>query len=205
MRKCTIVLALAVCALGSASAIAEMATFDFFPEGFIGANFADGGIAFFDLDNRLDPNPWFAIEWASATLSGPDFSPPNVLAWTMIYNGPNTGFWRCGSFKFKTPDIETFASLELFDMSNVGGNTVTLQAFLNGALVNSSSITLLPPPGIHHYTLSVSGVPFDTLRLIGTGPNHQGCFFGVVDNVVVTPEPLAGLGLLLAIALRRRR
>jgi hypothetical protein len=207
MRRFVTWCAALVASAGSGSvALGAMANFDRLPEGFIGAALDAGGIHFWELDNRLDPNPWFAIEMANGTLTGfPGFSAPNCLAWTMVYQGPNTGFWRCGSFKFTTGRVQSFASLELYDMSNVGGNTVTLEAYRQGQLVNSASIQILPPPGIHHYTLQVAGVPFDTLKLNGSGPNQSGCFFGVVDTVVVTPEPGAMVVLLLCVTLVRRR
>jgi hypothetical protein len=194
------VLSIAVCALCAGAALGEIADFDDLSEGWIGDRFTDGGIEFYDLDNRIDPNPWFAIEWASDNLGGsvPYFTPPNALSWTILQMGPLTGFFRCGEFRFRTGEVEDYASLELWDFSPVGGNTVTLEAYMGTELVNSASITILPRPPVHHYTLQVSGVPFDNLRLNGSGSYEQGCWFGPVDTVVVTPEPTALCGLAFA-------
>jgi hypothetical protein len=186
----TRVLCIAVCGLCAGAALGEVATFDDLSEDWIGASFTDGGIYFYDLDNRLDPDPWFCIEWASENLGqyAPYFTPPNALSWTILQIGPLTGFFRCGEFRFSPVlgGVRNYASLELWDYSPVGGNTVTLEAYMGTQLVNSASITILPRPPVHHYTLQVSGVPFDNLRLKGSGSYQQGCWFGPVDTVVVT-------------------
>ncbi len=200
-------LCITVCGLCAGIARGEIATFDDLNEGWIGEKFINGGIEFYGLDNRLDPNPWFGIEWASDNLSefSPYFTPPNVLSWTILEMGPLTGFFRCGEFRFGTGKVGTFASLELWDFSPVGGNKVTLEAYMGSELVNSASITIIARPPVHHYTLQVSGVPFDNLRVNGSGGFQKGCWFGPVDNVVVTPEPTALCGLALAGILARRR
>lgn len=203
------VLSIAVCGLWAGTALGEIANFDNLSEDWIGETFTNGGVYFYGLDNRVDPNPWFGIEWASENLGefAPYFTSPNALSWTILQIGPLTGFFRCGEFRFRPVlgGIRTYASLELWDFSPVGGNTVTLEAYLGTQLVNSASITILPRPPVHHYTLVVSGVPFDNLRVNGSGPFQQGCWFGPVDTVVLAPEPTALCGLALAGLLVRRR
>lgn len=200
-------LCVTVCGLCAGAALGEIARFDNMPEGWVGESFSNGGIEFYGLDNRFEPNPWFGIEWATENLSefSPYFSPPNVLSWTILQIGPLTGFFRCGEFRFRTGEVENYASLELWDFSPVGGNTVTLEAYMGAQLVNTDSITILARPPVHHYTLEVSGVPFDNLRLNGSGPFEQGCWFGPVDTVVVAPEPTVLCGLALAGLLVHRR
>jgi hypothetical protein len=101
-----------------------------------------------------------------------------------------------------TNTVETSASLDVFTCySDVEylGNTVTLQAIRNGVVVAENSDLLNAMWGRTSH-LSVSGVDFDTLRLYGSGDALGGDFVGVLDNVVITPEPSA-LGLVAACAL----
>lgn len=200
-------LAIVAAALLAGAAGGATATFDTFPEGILGTSFTDGGITFFDFDRRLpgDPN-LFVVEQADGTLSGPGFSPPNTLGFGGWAPGPSAAFSRCGSFRFTTGTVQDFASLEIFEFFSDAGNVITLEAYLGSTLVNSDSITLPGGASIHHWTLSVSGEDFDSLRLISTGPGNDGVFFGLVDNVVVTPEPATWTLLSLAcVALAGRR
>ncbi|MBL8762447.1 MAG: hypothetical protein JNL50_14220, partial [Phycisphaerae bacterium] len=86
------------------------------------------------------------------------------------------------------------------------GNTISLEAYRNGVLVNSDSAVIPGNFQINHWTLKVSGVAFDTLRVNGSGPTDRGIFIGLVDNVVIAPAPAtAVLGVLGLVAPRRRR
>ena len=87
---------------------------------------------------------------------------------------------------------------------------MTLEAISGGMVVANDSIVLASDPSgafwVHH-TLSVSGVEFESIRLVGSGPENQGAFFGQIDNVRMVPAPGATSAAALAglIALRRRR
>lgn len=205
MKKIT-VLCLALSYAGANVAGASIATFDSFAEGNIGPTFSDAGITFFNLDDRATPGYIdFSIERAEPTLSGAGFSPPNALGFGSWVPGPGAAFSQCGSFMFTTGAVETHASIDVFEWLSPAGNTISLEAFRNGVLVASDSAVIPGNFQINHWTLSVSGTPFDTLRVIGSGPADRGIFIGLVDNVVVTPSPPAAFGLLALGALRRRR
>lgn len=173
-------------------AFAQNANFDSLTEDVITPYLEDGGIIFFDLDRRIEgdvvPTP-FGIERADATLSGPFFSSPNTLAFGGYSPGPGAAFTRCGEFKFRLVSGGTghFASLELFTFLSYPGNRVTLEALRNGVRVGSTTITI-NSIGLSHWTIAVSDVTFDTLRLYGSGTQDRGVFFGLVDNVVISPD-----------------
>lgn len=165
---------------------ASTATFDALGEGALDISFTTEGITFFDLDDRAGGGPvTFAIEQSDGTLSGPGFSPPNALGFGGWAPGPYPAFGQCGSFKFTTGTVQNFASVDVFEWMSYSGNTISLEAYLNGVLVNSMTIVLPGNGLINHWNLSVSGVLFDTLRVNGSGPTDRGVFFGLVDNVVV--------------------
>ncbi|MCC6677017.1 MAG: hypothetical protein IT436_07730 [Phycisphaerales bacterium] len=185
---------------------ASIATFDALGEGALDISFSTGGITFFDLDDRAGGGPvTFAIERADGTLPGPGFSPPNALGFGGWAPGPDAAFGQCGSFWFSSGTVQNFASVDVFEWRSYAGNTISLDAFLGGVMVNSMSIVLPGDGLLNHWYLSVSGVPFDTLRVNGSGPTDRGVFFGLVDNVVIVPEPAAALGLTFLCAVRRRR
>ena len=162
------------------------AIFDSFNEGFFAPEISDGGIDFYDFDNRLDPVPNFVIEWADATLSGQEgFSSPNCLGFGGWSPGEHAAFGRCGSFKMSTGQLETSATVHLFTFFADNGNTVTLEALHHDAVVASDTVDIGQQFGLEHFELSVSGVEFDELRVIGLGPSNDGCFFGLVDNIEI--------------------
>jgi hypothetical protein len=72
----------------------------------------------------------------------------------------------------------------VFEFATGPGLTITLRALRDGQVVGSSTVTTLSGFTVHHYTLSVSGAPFDTLHL-SVGPTDQDAVFASVDNVTV--------------------
>lgn len=195
----------AACGFGGVAS-AAIATFDSLSEGALDKSFTDGGITFFDLDDRAGGFPvTFTVERADGTLSGPGFSPPNTLGFGGWVPGSGAAFAQCGSFKFTTGAVQDFASIDVFEFFSYAGNLISLEAYLGGALVNSTSIVLPGNFQINHWNMSVSGELFDTLVLTGSGPTDRGVFFGLVDNVVISPEPATFVGLAFLCALRRRR
>lgn len=184
---------------------AATANFDSLVEGDLGLSFVDGGITFFGLDDRATSGDIpFSCERADGTLSGEGFSTPNTLGFATWVPGPFAAFSQCGSFKFSTGSVETFASVDVFEWLSPPGNTISLEAYRNGVLVNSASVVIPGNLLLNHWNLSVSGVPFDTLRVNGSGPSDRGIFIGLVDNVVVVPAPFSAAGLIGLTALRRR-
>jgi hypothetical protein len=204
--KCLSGLFMVMPLVGTSMAGASIVTFDSLIEGDIGPSFTDSGITFFNLDDRATPGfVNFSIERADGTLSGSGFSPPNTLGFGSWAPGPGAAFSQCGSFMFTTGTVQTHASIDVFEWLSPAGNTISLEAFRNGVLVASDSAVIPGNFQINHWTLSVSGTPFDTLRVIGSGPSDRGIFIGLVDNVVVTPAPHAALGLAAAAVLGWRR
>lgn len=176
---------LAMVSVGGGVASASTATFDDLIEGALDISFTTGGITFFDFDDRAGGPGIFTIEQADGTLSNPGFSPPNTLGFGGWVPGPDAAFSQCGSFKFTTGSVQDYASVDVFEWMSYAGNTISLEAYRNGVMVNSMTVDI---PGnflINHWNLTVSGVPFDTLRVNGAGPTDRGVFFGLVDNVLV--------------------
>ncbi len=196
---------LALPCLGSGVACAAIATFDSLTEGDLGPSFTDGGITFFGLNDRAGAGPVpFNIERADGTLSGSGFSPLNALGFSAWVPGPDAAFSQCGEFSFTTGTVQTFGSIDVFEWMSPAGNTISLQALRNGVVVNSDSAVIPGNFQINHWNLRVSGVAFDTLRVIGSGPTDRGIFIGLVDNAVIVPAPCSALGLLGMLAFRRR-
>ena len=204
-----------VCFLGLARAqspITLTANFDDLPESIQGTSLSDGGISFFNL-NQGFPNGVFAIQ--AATNMIPGFSPPNYLTFGAFASGNALSFGHLDSMNIGFSGIGLSASLDVFGPSFMQqSNTLTLEAILDGNIVNSDTVTLNGPVAgeIVYETLSVSGA-FDTLELVAAGPGADGGDFFGMDNVTITviPEPPAGrivccglIGLFL-VRWRRRR
>ncbi len=186
--------------------LAAIATFDSFSEGFSGTTITDGEITFFDLDERLSPEQLaytFSIESTTASQLGSSFSAPNYLTTEGFVAGPELSFGRFGSARITTGKVEQAASLELFSQQpfSASNNILTLEASLDGNLVASKSAALVDfgvvgTSPLLHKTLAVSGVAFDELRLVASGPDDDGVAFIGIDNVRVVPEPTSALGVL---------
>ena len=177
-----------VLAAGTAQAQTHTAHFDGNSEGGIGTNYVEDGITFSDLDRYLggssDP---FVAEDATTTLVGfPGFTSPMTLGFGGYSPGPSGAFSRCGTFKVTPPSPLDDASLHFYIAGgSSGGNTVTLEAKLAGAVVATDAFLIPGTFGPHHAELEVLGTDFDELMVIGTGPNNSGSFFALVDTVVL--------------------
>ena len=173
-----------------ASASAQTADFDTFPEGSPATVIVDNGITFSNMNNGLGGTPNFVIEEADGTLAGfPGFTTPNTLGFGGYSPGPGAAFGRIISFDITPGQTSSSASLELYELGSYGGNTVTLQAISGASVVASQTITFPGGFQIQHYTLSVSGASFDHLHVVGGGPTDSGAFFADVDHVVISGEP----------------
>jgi len=115
--------------------LAAIATFDF-PEGVSGKTITDGGITFFDLDERLaGQSPFqFSVESTTATQLGS--SAPNYLTTEGFVSGPDPSFGRFGSARITT-GMQQAASLELFSQPSPSKNILTLEA-LRGAILSTA-------------------------------------------------------------------
>lgn len=162
---------------------AQVANFDGFAEGSLGTSFTDGGIHFFDPD-AYGLNGVFVAEWASDTLGGPNFSPPNALTMTGYSPGPQAAFSRVGSYKMSNGQVNNEGIVHFFLIDN-STNTVTLEAFLAGRSVALDSHALGSTQQMVEFTLSIQGTDFDELRVYGSGSFENGAFFGMADNVVM--------------------
>lgn len=200
---------LAVVSLCASGARGALATFDSLSAGGIGETFIDGGIRFFDPDNRIiGSTPLFIINDISAEPPGTLYSPPNVLSETGSGGGPLT---RMGEFKAALEDGThgIMASVDIFyaDFSGVAGNTISLEALLDGQVVAADSVVIGDIFQGRARRFTVTGIEFDSIRIIGRGSLQDGVFLGSVDNVFIgVPSPSAACVLLLSVpALVRRR
>lgn len=221
-------IAIALVALSSGLAVAGGYTgFENLSEGFAGASFSDGGIAFFGMNNDSGLNPDgstygpgeygtdFIIE--NATLAINDFpgtlSGTNVLSWgTSFIGGDNLSINILSTFSMTTGQLETAASLDLlyFENGPWGGITIEMLAMRDGMLVNSDSILISDLGGRDNLIgdqLSVSGIAFDTLTINARFDDGTSTVFaGLIDNVSITPAPgTAGLLLMAGAGVMRRR
>jgi hypothetical protein len=91
------------------------------------------------------------------------------------------------SFEMVSPQPASEAHVELWDLGTYPGNLITLDALSGHVVVNSQTVVVGTSGPFQHFSLSVSGVPFDFVRIRGTGPTDNGAFFAVVDNVHFGP------------------
>lgn len=193
-------------ALGS-GAIAATATFDSLPEGTTRTTLTDGGITFFDLDQRLtDAIPSFTIESTTSELFGSSFSAPNYLSFSGFVEGEGFSFGRFGSTRITTGTTATSASLDLFSLFPPSNNSLTLEALLGETVVASTSVALsefepIDEDGLVQQTLAIADVTFDQLRLVASGPDDDGiAFFGIdnvrIDEAASVPESVSIAGIL---------
>lgn len=174
----------------ASAAHAQTATFDNLSEGTTSTTIVENGITFSDLDQFFPgvppPRP-FAVEQSNADLTGqPGFTPDNTLGFGGWSPGPGTSYGRCGSFSITPPQVSSAATVEVFVFEFDVGNSIDFIAFRNGAEVSRTSQPV-PRFPTTHLTLSMQGVEFDRLQVLGSGPNNQGSFFASIDTVVITP------------------
>jgi hypothetical protein len=190
--------------LAGAPAMAQsVADFESLDEGFHGDTIEVGGITFFEPDDRLSP-PGSQV-WAIDDGTGVWAINPGMLPFiqgkTLQINGYSGGpngyaFLRAGSMRMTTGQVETAASLNVnFVVDDINGsyssNTLTLEAILGGSVVATDAVRLDVVLGMARSfnfgaaTLSISGVEFDELRLVSSGPYQLGAWQGGIDNVVI--------------------
>lgn len=189
MSISTFSIPLALCSLAAtAAAQNHLASFDSVPEGILGATYSEDGIQFSHLDRYLgSTNELFVAEDASGSLSGsPGFTTPNTLGFGGWAPGAGAAYSRCGSFDITLPPaIYDHVELALF-VAGTGsaGNTITLEARLGGGFVISES-HFISSAGFYATQLTIDGEDFDSLRVMGAGPQNSGAFFALIDGVLV--------------------
>jgi len=211
LKKIFIVAAVCLLFVTSAAATPLFTAFDTLAEGTVGSVLTDGGITFSDLDQRI-PGPHgpytFSIESTDGAQFGPLFSPPNYLKAGGYAPGSGFSLGRFGSARI-TFEEGSAASVSIaiysgFDATNV----LTLNALRQGSVVGSATIGFSQIVDWQTNTLSISGVVFDELRLVGSGQQNDGTVFIGIDNVAIntvaeptTVLPLT-LGLMLLVGVR---
>jgi hypothetical protein len=168
---------------------AQDANFDAQPEGPLGDLYTENGVLFQNPDiDTPGQAPVFMCDEADGDLAGmPGFSGPNVLGFSSITPGPHAAFGRVLSFEMVSPQPTGEVHLELFDLGTHPGNLITLDALAGHVVVNSQTVVVQNGGPFQHFSLSLTGVPFDFVRVRGTGPFDNGAFFSVVDNVHFGP------------------
>jgi len=186
MRTLLIPLALVLSA-ASAGAQTLNANFDVQSEGWNAPVYTEGPITLQNLDGAFPGQTvyHFTIERADGDLGAlPGFTPLNAMGFFGYSPGPGTAFTRCKSFDIVwTGGLASEAQIEVYELGNDASNSISLVALLGGNVV--ANTTLQWPGGfqVRHHTLHVGGVSFDSLRVIGSGPNDSGVFFAVVDTL----------------------
>jgi len=113
------------------------------------------------------------------------FSSPNTLGFGGYSPGPGAAYTRIGSIGITPPGPATSASIDVFHFDSGTGNSIVFIALRNGQEVARDTLVVQGGFGVRHTQFHITGVTFDELRLAGEGPNDQGVFFGLADNVTV--------------------
>lgn len=180
------------------------ANFDDLTEGSQGGSFSDGGISFFNLDERIPEAPAYGTFTIQATTADlPGFSPPNYLTFGGYVPGDTSGFGfgRFGSASIAFPGTALSASMDIFGFGDSSLNTLTLEAMLGDNVVDSDTVTFYNTSlYIVYLPLSVSGM-FDGLKLVAAGSDNNGTDFFGMDNLNVTIIPEEPVSVLLCYGL----
>jgi hypothetical protein len=138
-------------------------------------------------------NPVFAVEQvddATAKAMGSSFSPRCYLTFGGNDPGPGGALGRFGSMRIAAAHLGTSASLDVFT-ENPSENTLRLEALFDGRVVASDAAAMrafpeaAPGSVYRRRTFTISGVVFDALRLVASGPKNDGAVFIGVDNVTL--------------------
>jgi len=174
--------------IGLTLAFGWEATFDDLEEGWWASEITEDGIRLHDLDPRMpDGNPTVTIEDASETLAGvAGFTSPNILGFGGYSGGPGAAFGRFGAISITPPEPATDVTFTVFDGGFEAGQSLTLQAFLDGAGVGEVVVPLGQAGFGGAIPVALQGVWFDDLRLVAS--SVDAAFIGL-DTVVITVDP----------------
>jgi len=208
LRTLLFVAAVTVAASSQATLIAN---FDSLLEGDVFDTFVDGGITFSNVFNHQTSYTNFAIEDASAGGLGSSFTSPNVLGFGGYVPGPGVAFGAFGGLTFSAGTGATTAGLDLWTFPlNMGGNTITLTGYKQGAFVDSVSYNVPSvSTSILHHRFDLPTDDYDVFKLTSDGPSIQGDSFIDIDNVTVqataVPEPATVAVFSFGLLVLRRR
>lgn len=172
----------------------RFANFDSVPEGTIGPSYVENDILFFwfDADNGNGPGEDLGIERADGTLGGfPNFTPQNCLDFGPVSPGPTATVGRIKSFRMRPPWPSERAQAVFYVLPSVAaGNTITMSAYSEGALVGTHA-QVIPTVGTHvEMIFSVTALRIDEVIFEGSGPNQNGAFFALLDRVRFDAQPV---------------
>jgi uncharacterized delta-60 repeat protein len=194
---------------GFEAAAASVSTYDDLDEGFLGTSFNYQGIAYHDANGiggvfpdgstftPDDVGDQFIIEDAALFYADfPDFgSSPNALTFGNTFI-PGTNF-SIGAFVRASLDLAAPANavsvdLAFYENGPWGGIQIHMDAYSNGVVVGSDSLTIADGGGRDNptaTTLAISGVAFDALKLYATYDGQPSAPRVMIDNLSLTPAP----------------
>ncbi|WDD98774.1 PEP-CTERM sorting domain-containing protein [Thalassomonas actiniarum] len=192
-------------------------------EGFHGATLNDNGIIFSDVKEVAGeryPTHWAIDEIDPSALPG-EGTVPGIKQLT--FGGYSSGVTSGSGSSFGSANIDFeaenahSATVNIYDTGNTvfwaWSNILTLEALFNDSVVASSFISFDDNQGLQRVqSLSVSGVNFDSLRLVASGAEVQQSVFISIDSVSIetgtltVPEPnsIVLFSVLALVAFRRK-
>ena len=176
---------------------------DLAADGTFHSTLTDGGIQFSNAVSQGDPNDFAVADFtsdSSAIAGKPGISAPHLLA-IGASGGPVTGAFN--SFDSASADgaLATSAGLTAVDDGDASGDTLTLEGFLAGVQINSTSVTLTGTAD-QSYILALPVGVYDRFSLVASGPANGGEPLTDFDNVTINaPESSARATMLLGASL----
>ncbi len=188
-------------------AVPVVSNYDDLTEGFLGTSYHYNGVNYHDVNGiggvfpdgstftAADVGDLLIIEDATDFfLNFPDYgSSPNTLTFGTTYiPGPNVSI---GAFVQATMDLDQPANAVSVDLAYYengpwGGIEFHLDAYRNGSVVGSNSLTIANGGGRDNATtssLAISGVEFDSLKMYATYDGQPSAPRLMIDNLALTP------------------
>ena len=189
------------------AAVPVVSNYDDLTEGFLGTSYQYNGVSYHDVNGiggvfpdgstftAADVGDQLIIENATDFFANfPDFgSSPNTLTFGTSYvPGPNLSI---GAFVQATMDLDQPANAVSVDLAYYengpwGGIEFHLDAYRNGSVVGSTSLTIANGGGRDNATtssLAISGVEFDSLKMYATYAGQPSAPRLMIDNLSLTP------------------
>ena len=167
-----------------------VASFDTLTEGNLGTLFTNGGITFSNPSNGLIGTVNFMCEEATSmpSILGP-YTPPNILGMGGYVPGPGHGYPRFKSLEATTGQVEAVAHVTAHLLNVNPGNQIVLELWLGGAVVASTSYTVLNSPQYQWVQLASYDIPFDHVVVRAQGPTDGGVVYACFDDVALFYTP----------------